>query len=489
MSFSEGGVLLAAEILGAKMLAPYFGSSIYVWASVLSATLGGLALGYFFAGRFLSHSTERISWLAWMFTFSGFLVLAMPLVARELLSFLDSYSLIPALLIGSSLLLLPPMFCFGCVSPLIIDGLNKGQDGAGRTSGLVFAMSTLGGIVSSLLIGFYVIPTFGLARPGYFLGVLLMGLAVAGFRERRIWRMVPLFGSLVIIGFIGRSSHPQNVLYLSDGLAGQVLVATYGVNDSSIPQDKVTSIFINRWEEASEGWAHSHGELTYHALLRSLIESSGAKSVLLGGLGSGWLGNELSAKGLNVEAVELDPRIPLVARRFFNLPDSFIVHIEDFRRFIRTTKARYDAIVLDLFTGEEIASHCITREAFVEIKKHLTDKGIIFVNFFGYWDNELGLGAKVLAKTMLEAGLEVEIHSTGETPEPANQIFVAAARLVRMGRPYGRVPNLEELASITAITDDRPAFNYFNRLATLQTRSDSINYFKSKSFKEIPFFY
>ncbi|MBK6986726.1 MAG: hypothetical protein IPH32_19195 [Bacteroidetes bacterium] len=43
LSFIEGGAVMATELLGAKMLAPYFGSSLYVWATVLAITLGGLA--------------------------------------------------------------------------------------------------------------------------------------------------------------------------------------------------------------------------------------------------------------------------------------------------------------------------------------------------------------------------------------------------------------------------------------------------------------
>ena len=58
LSFIEGGSVMAAELLGAKMLAPYFGSSLYVWASVLAITLGGLAVGYF-AGGILSYKSKN----------------------------------------------------------------------------------------------------------------------------------------------------------------------------------------------------------------------------------------------------------------------------------------------------------------------------------------------------------------------------------------------------------------------------------------------
>ena len=57
LSFIEGASVMAAELLGAKMLAPYFGSSLYVWASVLAITLGGLAVGYY-VGGILSYKSK-----------------------------------------------------------------------------------------------------------------------------------------------------------------------------------------------------------------------------------------------------------------------------------------------------------------------------------------------------------------------------------------------------------------------------------------------
>ncbi len=50
VAFIEGASVMAIELAGAKMIAPFFGTSLYVWASVLAVTLGGLAAGYFAGG-------------------------------------------------------------------------------------------------------------------------------------------------------------------------------------------------------------------------------------------------------------------------------------------------------------------------------------------------------------------------------------------------------------------------------------------------------
>ena len=50
IAFVEGATVMACELLGAKMTAPFFGTTIYSWAAVLAVTLGGLAGGYYFGG-------------------------------------------------------------------------------------------------------------------------------------------------------------------------------------------------------------------------------------------------------------------------------------------------------------------------------------------------------------------------------------------------------------------------------------------------------
>src|ERR1041385_3859724 len=81
LSFLEGASVMAAELLGAKMLAPYFGSSLYVWSSVLGITLGGLALGYF-AGGILSQKKNAERDLYAVLLASAIFLIAMPVLAK-----------------------------------------------------------------------------------------------------------------------------------------------------------------------------------------------------------------------------------------------------------------------------------------------------------------------------------------------------------------------------------------------------------------------
>ena len=72
---------MATELLGAKMLAPYFGSSLYVWATVLAITLGGLAVGYFIGGV-LSYKNKNPFVLFYVLLLAAVFTVLMPYTSK-----------------------------------------------------------------------------------------------------------------------------------------------------------------------------------------------------------------------------------------------------------------------------------------------------------------------------------------------------------------------------------------------------------------------
>src|SRR3954471_17674465 len=93
LSFIEGGAVMATELLGAKMLAPFFGSSLYVWATVLAMTLGGLALGYFFGG-IISYKYRKPATLFYVLLIGAVFNMLMPLTSQAILGMLVQYDLL-----------------------------------------------------------------------------------------------------------------------------------------------------------------------------------------------------------------------------------------------------------------------------------------------------------------------------------------------------------------------------------------------------------
>ena len=190
---------MAMELMGAKLVAPFYGGSLYVWTAVLTITVLGLTLGYYAGGR-LSRKRPSEKILFIILGISAVLVLALPLTASIAIALTKGMGLIVGICITCALLLLPPMFCFGMVGPMVVALMSSQLETVGKTAGTVYFTSTLGGIAATFFFGLYFIPVAGLR-----LCAIITGLALAALPARlsakrafgrenvvaRVWEPVP----------------------------------------------------------------------------------------------------------------------------------------------------------------------------------------------------------------------------------------------------------------------------------------------------------
>ena len=168
---------MAVELTGAKLIAPFYGNSLYVWSAVLAITLGGLAIGYFLGGV-VSRKFPNIRTLLFIITASSLLVLALPHSSNIIMSATLGLELRLGIIISCLVFLMPPLICFGMVGPLVVRLVSTGLDKVGKAAGTVYFTSTVGGIVATFLFGFYLIPFWGLKLSAYTTAVSLAVLPV-----------------------------------------------------------------------------------------------------------------------------------------------------------------------------------------------------------------------------------------------------------------------------------------------------------------------
>ena len=172
VSFLEGGSLMAFEVLSAKIYTPYLGSSIYVWTSILTVTLIGLAAGYWLGGRMSLKNARK--GLTISLAGAAVFVLTSTFIASSVLPTLLSMNVKTAAIIAGFLILFLPVFLMGTVSPLIIGILNQLNSKLSAATGLIFGLGTVGGILFLLLTVFLLIPSLGVRNSSFILGVLLL---------------------------------------------------------------------------------------------------------------------------------------------------------------------------------------------------------------------------------------------------------------------------------------------------------------------------
>lgn len=176
ISFVEGGALMAVELIGAKLVTPYYGNSIYVWASALGFTLLGLMAGYFLGG-WLSERYPTRRLLYTVVLVSGLLVALMPFTANTVVAATSGMGFKLAIMLSEAVILLPPVLLFGVVSPMVIRLITERVEEVGNSAGRIYAISTVGGILLNFLMGLFLIPFIGVRASAWISACLLIGFS------------------------------------------------------------------------------------------------------------------------------------------------------------------------------------------------------------------------------------------------------------------------------------------------------------------------
>jgi len=147
------------EILGARVLAPYFGSSVYVvMGSVIGVFLLSLSAGYMLGG-WLSQGPRSALGLAIGLLAAGLWLCAIPLLTRPVcdgilnLGFGDKLGSLLASLVLFSI----PTALLGTVSPMAVRWLTRQASQSGFEAGLVLALSTVAGFAGCVVSAFYLV--------------------------------------------------------------------------------------------------------------------------------------------------------------------------------------------------------------------------------------------------------------------------------------------------------------------------------------------
>jgi predicted membrane-bound spermidine synthase len=183
--FLGGMSSLAVEMTAARLVAPFFGDSQFVWANLIGLTLIYLTLGYYLGGKLADRAPYSLA-LYRLTALAAATIGLIPLLANSVLgwtaqTFAQSASDISAgPLIAMLLLFALPVILLGCVSPFAIRLRVKAVGSAGSTAGRLYALSTVGSILGTFLPVFWLMPTYGTRATIYIFAGLLMAISVVG---------------------------------------------------------------------------------------------------------------------------------------------------------------------------------------------------------------------------------------------------------------------------------------------------------------------
>src|SRR3954454_11517397 len=367
--FVVGAGSLGAEIAAVRLLAPYFGASTIVWANTIGVVLVALSLGYWVGGR-LADRHPNMRGLCLLSLAAAALLALVPFVAHPLLGLaVDALDEISAgAFLGSLLAVLVlvavPVLLLGAVSPWAIRLGVQSVEEAGTVAGRLYALSTAGSLVGTLLSALLLIPLVGTRRTFLVFALAIAVVAVLGLRPVRRWALAPAAIVVLIalpVGTLkaktedgGRVIHEaeteyqyarviqypsgRRVLELNEGQAQHSLCDSECDAGPSGPPNSSSVLTGGYWD----------GQLV--DALAGLRQPPRRVAILGNAAGTTSRAYEEFFPRTRVDGVEIDSELSEIGRRYFDMNNLRLhVYDEDARPFLRSSSASYDTITVDAY--------------------------------------------------------------------------------------------------------------------------------------------
>jgi len=416
--FIAGACSLAVELSASRLLAPYFGTSLFVWANLIGLILLYLTIGYYVGGQ-LADRYPRPGVLYLLTTIAAFLIGLIPFISRPILSWsltsFATYSInvFYGSLVSVILLFAIPMILLGCVSPFAIRLRIEQVGKSGHTAGQLYAISTAGSILGTFLPVLWLIPTIGTRYTFFVFAVSLLLMSVIGLivtqrsnprspdspdapNGRKGLHIDKSLLSILLLIPMGIAVFSiQGPIKPASGSNGGGTLITE--RESAYNYIQVVRVGDEMQLVLNEGVGiHSvynpnqvltQGPWDYFMIAPYFnnppFTQNQVHSVCIIGLGAGTIPREINAVygPIPIDGVEIDGSIVDLGRQYFHMNEPNLhVIVQDGRYYLRTTSKKYDIIGIDAYQQPYVPFQLSTLEFFQEVRAHLTLSGVAVIN-------------------------------------------------------------------------------------------------------------
>lgn len=478
-----GAAVMILELLGTRIIGPFYGVSLYVWASLIAVTLIALAIGYFLGG-YLADRVPAMR-LNHVILSAALGTAAIPFLTGPILRLTDPLGLRAGAFASALLLFTLPLTALAMVGPYVIKRATRDLNGVGTVAGSVYAVSTVGSVAGTLLLGFFLLPLFGTRTILAALSLLLAGLAlVVLWQERSAGMKARLAGSLtaaVAITMLTTSglaaSHKPvkgfTVQSEAESLYGWVRVVDDEQRGFRLMLSDAST--ISAVEIKSD-----RSVLGYQQVLGLLpLLRPEANQALLIGLGGGHVARDLKSKSIVTDTIEIDPAVADAAQKFFHFTPTGRFIVGDARYEIKQLDGPYDLIIHDCFTGGTEPTHLLTQEMLGELRSLLSKGGILALNYVGFMTGEGSDAVAAVHRTLKSLFPHLRVLIT-EKAEFTDFIFLASEQpiLLNASSEDRRVRWLVEHEHQISDTDGFLITDDYNPMESRQVR-------KSEAYRKL----
>ena len=505
--FFSGVSVMAVELGASRLLAPYFSSSQIVWTIIIGTIMIAMALGNLYGGRSADRDPDpgilyrrmiiAAVWIAAIPLIGKYVILG---VSALLVFTINTNFLIVAAFASCLIIFVFPLFLLGTVTPSLVKYTVDSLDDSGRTVGMLNACNTIGSIIGTFLPTFVTIPAVGTSVTFLiFSGILLLiGLAYfisAGRFSKFIALLLILF---IIFSVFGRSGSfafwDGELLYEGESVYNylrvqesprEIILSTnvlFGVQSVKMKVGQLTGMYYD-----------------YALAAPAMVYDGSPLDILVLGNGTGTFAGQCLDyfPGSAVEGVEIDGKITMLAREYFDMPTEVRVTEYDGRAWLMAADGKYDVIMVDAYQDITIPFQMSTAEFFTLVKDHLNDGGVMVVNMNLHSDGEGSINQYLTDTICSVFGSAV----TFDVPSTTNRELYAcvsgdAGEMMNRAADNASDPTLQRLISLVRnnmvrcdggghiLTDDRAPVELLGMKVIDSMIADEVSYYKEIYEKE-----
>jgi spermidine synthase len=439
VAFTVGAASLGTEIAAARLLAPWFGASTIVWANTIATVLVALAIGYWFGGR-VADRDPSLQGLSRLVVLAAGLLALVPFVAGPFLRVsVDALDSVEAGAFAGSLLAVlvlvaVPVLVLGMAAPYAVRLSVARVEEAGRITGRLYAISTVGSLAGVFLSALLLIPLVGTRRTFLAFALALALVAVPALGRR--FALAPVGVALLLalpVGTVKGSGNARVVWDRETEYQYARVVESGGQRRLELNEGQaVHSVYRPGSWLTADYWDEM-------LVLPFAVTARRPRSVAILGNAAGTTARAYGHyfPRARVDGVEIDEELTRIGRELFDLRGPRLrLHTADARPFLRRTQRRWDVIVVDAYRQPYIPFYMATREFFALVRDRLTPGGVVLVNV-GHPEGSDDL------ERVLSATMAAELPTVLRDPvKDTNVVLLASAGDASARRLHAAVPSL-----------------------------------------------
>jgi spermidine synthase len=389
IAFVVGLIVLTFELTAARIVAPYLGSTIYTWTSIIGVILAALAVGYS-AGGILADKRKEKSDIIVLLVVAAIVIIFINITKEQILRFVSDLPLplqISSLSASVILFALPTIF-LGAVMPYLVKLNINELATSGRKVAHIEAASTLGSLVGTFLTGYILFGFIGTQNLLTMCALVLLLSSFIIYTKKFLWQRIVVIALTIGLSFLSPSPSMVGFIKEIDTAYSRVIVRDIDIRGNDVRVLQTDSIGLQSGIKIKNS-----DELAFEytkALANAVAIKPHAKNHLIIGGGAYTLPEYLATTypESRIDTVEIDGGLASISRSYFDFdqPKNLNIIQADGRQFLNSTDKSYDIIVLDAFNSIVPPFQLLTRQAVQKTKQSLAVNGIVTANIISAID-------------------------------------------------------------------------------------------------------